>query len=387
MYKYSRAEAIISLDAIKNNMEEMRALINKNTRIIAVIKADGYGHGATEIAHEIEGLDYLYGFATATLEEALILRREGITKPIIILGFVFPEQYEDAIKNNIALPIFSMSAAQALSDAAKECVKEAHIHIVIDTGMSRIGYRVTDEAADEIAEISTLPGIVIDGAFTHFYMSDAYDKTAAHGQYDKYMEMMYKLSLRNIDIPIKHVSNSAAIVDMPEVNLDVVRAGITLYGLWPSDEVDKTRIYLEPVMSLRARVTYVKDIKEGDVVSYGGTYMAPETRRIATIGFGYADGYPRGLSNKGWVLINGHKAPIRGRVCMDQFMVDVTDIDGVEVGTEVTLIGRDGDECITMEMLGDLSGRFNYELACDITKRVPRVFVRGDKMVGERDYF
>ena len=387
MYKYTRAEAIISLDAIKNNMEEMRGLINKKTQIIAVIKADGYGHGATEIANEIENLDYLYGFATATLEEALILRKEGITKPILILGFVFPEQYEDAVRNNIALPIFSMSAAQALSDAAKECVKEAHIHIALDTGMSRIGYRITDEAADEIAEVAKLPGIVIDGAFTHFYMSDVYDKSSAHAQYDKYMEMMHKLSLRNIDIPVKHVSNSAAIVDMPEVNLDVVRAGITLYGLWPSDEVDKTRIYLEPVMSLKARVTYVKDINKGDVISYGGTYQAAESRRVATIGFGYADGYPRGLSNKGWVLINGKKAPIRGRVCMDQFMVDVTDIEDVEVGSEVTLIGRDGDECITMEMLGDLSGRFNYELACDITKRVPRVFVRGDKMVSSRDYF
>ncbi|MCR5784617.1 MAG: alanine racemase [Eubacterium sp.] len=387
MYKYTRAEAVINLDAIKNNMEEMKALINKETKIAAVIKADGYGHGAIEIANEIEGLDYLYGFATATFDEALSLRNQGIKKPVFILGHVFKEHYTDAVKNEIALPVFSLETAKDISDAAKECVKEAHIHIVIDTGMSRIGYRVTDDAADEIEKISHLPGIVIDGAFTHFYMSDAYDKTSAHKQYEKYMEMMFKLGQRGVDIPIKHVSNSAAIVDMPEVNLDMVRAGITLYGLWPSDEVDKTRIYLEPVMSLYARVTHVKTIHKGDVISYGGTYEAKEDRRIATIGFGYADGYPRGLSNKGWVIINGKKAPIRGRVCMDQFMVDVTDIDDVEVGTEVTLIGRDRDECITMELLGELSGRFNYELACDITKRVPRVFVKDDKMVSSRDYF
>ena len=387
MYKYVRAEAVINLDAVKCNMEEMRALINRETKITAVIKADGYGHGAMEIANEIESLDYLYGFATATVEEALSLRRGGVKKPIFILGYVFPQQYSEAIKNDIALPVFSLEAAKALSEAAKECVKEAHIHIVLDTGMRRIGYQITDEAADEIEMISKLPGIVIDGAFTHFYMSDALDKTSAMAQYDRYMEMMFKLSQRNVDIPVKHVSNSAAIVDMPQVNLDMVRAGITLYGLWPSDEVDKTRIYLEPVMSLYARVTHVKTVKPGDVISYGGTYEAKEERVIATVGFGYADGYPRGLSNKGWVLINGRKAPIRGRVCMDQFMVDVTDIPDVTVGSEVTLIGRDGNECITMELLGELSGRFNYELACDITKRVPRVFVKDDKMVSSRDWF
>lgn len=388
--EFSRCEARISLDAILNNMEEMHRLISKDTKMIAVIKADGYGHGSREIAQAIEPLDYLEGFATATIEEAVTLRKAGVKKMILVLGHVFPECYDLALDHEIRLPIFTYESAKAFSDAAVAAGKTGYVHFKIDTGMKRIGFQVTEANADVIAKIKALPNLECEGIFTHFYLSDAADKTQAYEQLDRFKNMIKMVNDRGVELTYYHCSNSAGIIDLPEANMDLVRAGITLYGLWPSDEVLKERIYLEPVMSIYARVTHVKDLEEGETVGYGATYTAPGKRRLATIGFGYADGYPRQLSNKGWVLIHGKKCRICGRVCMDQFMVDVTALeenDPVKVGDVATLIGRDGDECITMEMMGDLSGRFNYEFACDINPRVPRVYVRDEKVVSTRTNF
>lgn len=387
MKQYSRVHAEIDLDAILFNMEAMHNNISKDTQIMAVIKADGYGHGAVEIAKTIKNLDYLYGFAVATVEEGLILRKHGIQKPILILGYVFPEQYEDMIREEIRPTVFTREMAEELSAAAQRIEMDCRIHFAVDTGMSRIGYQVTRESADEMAQLSVLPHIMVEGIFTHFARADEKDKTPTQKQLALFREMIAMLEQRGIRIPIHHASNSAGIVEIPEANMDLVRAGITLYGLWPSEEIDKSRIDLKPALSLVTHVAYVKNLPAGRALSYGGTYVTTEMRRIATIPVGYADGYARGLSNKGDVLIHGKRAPIRGRVCMDQFMVDVTDIPEVKCGDKVLLIGADGDDCITMEELGERSGRFNYEFVCDLGKRIPRVYVHKGKVIGTKDHF
>ena len=387
MKKHSRVCANIDLDAIRFNMESMHQKIDPKTKIMAVVKTDGYGHGAIPIAREIEPLDYLYGYAVATVEEGLILRNHGIQKPILILGYVFPDQYVDMIKAGIRPTVFTREMAEKLSVAAASIGRDCKIHFAIDTGMSRIGYQVTEEAADEMAQLSKLPHIIVEGIFTHFAKADEKDKEPTYQQIKLFRKMIDMLEERGVSIPIHHCSNSAGIVDIPEANMDMVRAGITLYGMWPSEDVDKTAISLKPALSLVTHVAYVKELPAGRAISYGGTYVTKEPRMIATIPVGYADGYARGLSNKGAVLIHGRRAPILGRVCMDQFMVDVTDIPDVKNEDEVILIGRDGDECITMEEVGGLSGRFNYEFACDLGKRIPRVYIHGGRIIGTRDHF
>lgn len=387
MKQYSRVCANIDLDAATHNMEAMHQLIAKDTEMFAVIKTDGYGHGAVEIAREIEHLDYLHGFCVATVEEGRILRNHGITKPILILGYTFPEQYEEVITLDMRPPVFSYEMAKALSDTAVRLEKNVCIHIAVDTGMSRIGYQVNEESAGEIAQIARLPHMIMEGIFTHFARADEYDKTKAHAQKELFDKMIAMCHERGVDFQYNHCSNSAGIVDLPEMNMDVVRAGITLYGLWPSDEVMKERIDLRPLLELKSHITHVKELAPGREISYGGTFVVAHPMMVATVPVGYGDGYPRGLSNKGYVLIHGKKAPILGRVCMDQFMVDVTDIDEVHTGTEVTLLGVDGESRITMEELGDLSGRFNYEFACDLGKRIPRVYYKSGKIVSTRDYF
>lgn len=378
---FSRVHADINLDAVVHNMDAMHALTKPGTKIMAVIKTDGYGHGAIPIAREIEGLDYLYGFAVATAEEALILREDGAKKPILILGATFPEQYEALLRAQICPAIFSYEAAQELSKAAERLDVQARIHIKLDTGMGRIGFPVSGESVDTIAQIARLPHMMIEGIFTHFARADELDKTAADRQLADFLQMTGRIEAQGVHIPVHHCSNSAGILDLPQANLDVVRAGITLYGLHPSEEVRLARMDMQPVLSLKSQVVHVKTLPAGCEISYGGTYVTEKEQRIATIPVGYGDGYARSLSNKGDVLIRGRRAPIRGRICMDQFMVDVTDIPDVRVGDTVTLIGRDGEACITMEELGEKSGRFNYEFACDLGKRIPRIFYRGNKRV------
>ena len=370
----SRVYADIDLSAAKYNMESMHRNLKAGTQMVAVIKTNAYGHGDSEIAKALEDLSYLWGYAVATVDEAVNLIEEGRKKPFLVLGISFEEQYEDIIKYGIRPAICEYETARKLSELAVREHKICQIHIKVDTGMSRIGFQVSEEAADIIAQISNLPNIHIEGIFTHFAKADEYDKSATHRQIELFQQMIQMLEAREVSIPIHHCSNSAGIVEIPEANMDMVRAGITLYGLWPSDEVEKSRITLKPVMSIKSRIAFVKELEKGRQISYGGTYETTSKRMIATIPVGYGDGYSRGLSNKGYVLIHGKKAPICGRVCMDQFMVDVTDIKDVKKGDVVTLLGTDGDNTITMEELGNLSGRFNYEFACLITPRVPRIY-------------
>lgn len=387
MKTYSRVYAKIDLDAIRHNMEAMRALLKEDTKMFAVIKTDGYGHGAVPIAEEIEGLDYLFGFCTATVDEALILRRHGIKKPILILGYTFPEEYEAIILNDLRPAVFTLEMAKELSETAERLKKDVPIHIKIDTGMSRIGLQVSEESAKTIAQIAAMPHMIMEGIFTHFARADETDKTSVHHQMEQFCRMIEMADKEGVTFTYHHCSNSAGIVDLPEANMDIVRAGITLYGLWPSDEVQKEHINLHPVLELKSRISYIKKLEDGREIGYGGTYTTKGQRMIATIPVGYGDGYARGLSNKGEVLIHGKRAKICGRVCMDQFMVDVTDIPEANIGDEVTLVGKDGADVITLEELGEISGRFNYEFACCLGKRVPRVFYRNGKAVASKDYF
>ncbi len=387
MKTYSRVYAEVNLDAILYNMEQMRKLLKEDTKIMGVIKTDGYGHGAVPIGRELEQLDYTWGYATATVEEAEILRRNGIEKPILVLGATFPEQYEAMADLGIRVNLYSIRQAEQMEAAAAKMNKKIMVHAKIDTGLSRLGFQVTEEAADEIARISRMPHIIVEGIFTHFAKSDAKDKTMANQQMEAFAKMKKMLEERNVEIPMIHCSNSAAIIDMPEANMSVVRAGISLYGMWPSDEVKKENIDLQPVMSLKSCIVFLKELEKGRTISYGATYETTRKQRIATVPVGYGDGYPRSLSNKGYVLIHGKKAPICGRICMDQFMVDVTDIPEAQEGDLVTLVGKDHGAEITMEEIGDLSGRFNYEFACDLGKRIPRVYIKNGEVVETKDYF
>lgn len=381
MKNFDRVRAEISLDAIAHNFEEMHNNLTPGTKMTAVIKADGYGHGAVPIAHLVENYDYIWGFATATPEEALELRENNITKPILILGLVFEEYFPEMVAYDIRPAVCTFEMAKGLSDEALKQNKTIRIHLALDTGMTRIGFADKDESIEIIKKIAALPNLEIEGMFTHFARADEFDKTPAVVQMNRYKAFAEKLENAGIQIPIKHCSNSAGIIRMQEANMSMVRAGITIYGIYPSNEVERDIIKLQPAMELKAHVSYVKTIAPGAAISYGGTFVAKETMRVATIPVGYADGYPRQLSNKGWVLIHGQKAPILGRVCMDQFMVDVTGIENVEHGTPVTLLGQDGDAFISIEEFGDMSGRFSYEFACDIGKRVPRVYIKDGKVL------
>lgn len=370
-----RVRAEIDLDAVLYNMESMHNNLKEGTMMAAVIKTDAYGHGASEIARVVEHLPYLWGYAVATVDEALRLIADGIQKPMLILGISFDDQYEDIIKNNIRPAVCDYEMAEKLSAVAAAYGKTCRIHIKIDTGMSRIGFQVSEQTAEIIKRISDLPNLEIEGIFTHFARADELSKEPAYEQMKLFLNMIKKIEEKGVSIPIRHCSNSAGIVEIPDANMDMVRAGITLYGLWPSEEVRKDIISLRPVMALKSQISFVKELPPGRSISYGGTYTTETTQRIATVPVGYGDGYSRRLSNKGYVLIHGQKAPICGRICMDQFMVDVTEIAEAKAGDAVTLLGTDGELCITMEELGQLSGRFNYEFACLITPRVPRIYV------------
>ena len=372
----SRVYAGIDLSAILSNLESIHKNIQKDTQILAIIKTDAYGHGALPIAEAIEDVSYLWGYGVATVDEAKRLVDDGRKKPILVLGVSFDEQYETIIEHDIRSCVCDLETALTLSKLAVAKGKNCHIHIKIDTGMSRIGFQVNEETVKVIEQISVLPNICIEGIFTHFAKADELDKTATFEQIALFNKMCKMLEEKGIEIPFKHCSNSAGIVDVPEANMNMVRAGIILYGLWPSEDVKKENINLKPVMSLKSRISFLKELEEGKSVSYGGTYVTPCKKIIATIPVGYGDGYARGLSNAGYVLIRGQKAPICGRVCMDQFMVDVTHIKGVMQGDKVTLLGTDNGETITMEELGEISGRFNYEFACLITPRVPRIYYK-----------
>lgn len=387
MEKYQRVCAEIDLDALRFNMESIKNAVAETAKIVAVIKTDGYGHGAIPIAKVLEKEERVWGYAVATAEEADILKLAGMKKPILILGAVFSYAYPMLLKHQVRFTVFSYEMAKEISKAAGERNQMAKIHLKLDTGMGRIGFQINGDTINEIKKIAALPNIELEGIFTHFAKADERDKTSAQFQLSQYRNFVKELEKEGIVFSLHHCSNSAGITDIPEANMDLVRAGIILYGLMPSDEIQKSAVPVKPLMVLRSHVVHVKKVPPLTGISYGHTYITQKECVLATIPVGYGDGYPRSLSNQGYVLIHGKPAKICGRVCMDQFMVDVTDIPKVAVGDRVTLLGRDGAMTITGEELGSLSGRFNYELMCDMGKRIPRLYLEQGRAIACKDYY
>lgn len=380
-----RVCAGIDLDALKYNVDGIKRCKAESAMLMGVIKADAYGHGAKVFAHELDRMGFDW-FAVATADEGIELRRDGIEQPILVLGYSCEAQYPDMVQWEITPTIYSLDMAKAFDAAAEKAGKVANIHIKIDTGMSRIGFLPGEESLDEIEKIHGLRHLRIQGMFTHFACADMRDKTHVGHQIEKFRQMIDGVRQRGILVEIFHCSNSASIMELPSEHMNLVRAGIILYGLYPSHEMEEERLPLKPVMSLYSHVVHVKEVPEGVTVGYGATYVTRRPTRIGTIPVGYADGYPRILSNRASVLIRGRRAPIIGRVCMDQFMVDVTDMPEVSVGDVVTLIGRDGEETLSVEEISEMAGSFNYEFVCDVSRRVPRVYIKNGKPVSVVNY-
>lgn len=380
MLDYERVVAEINLDSIAQNMQNIRKNVNKNTKIMAIVKADGYGHGCIEIAKTClyNGADWL---GVAIFEEAMELRENNICEPILILGNTIKNKFEQLIKNEITQTVFSFEMAKNLSDIGKKLKKDALIHIKIDTGMSRLGFLPTEKDIAEIIKISKLPYIKITGIFTHFATSDEKNKTFSNEQFQKYMYVVNRLEENGIKNLIKHISNSGAILDLHNYNLDMVRAGIIIYGMYPSNEVCKENIKLYPAMSIKTYVSYIKEIEENTSISYCRTYFTKKKSKIATIPVGYADGYARIMSNKAKVILNGEYANVVGNICMDQFMIDISHIKNVEIGDEVILMGENNGLYISAEYLANLQNTINYEIVCTIGKRIPRVFTKNDEII------
>ena len=370
--RYDRTYAQIDLGAIRHNIAVERARVGADVKIMAVIKANAYGHGDIEVAEALD--DQVDAYGVAIPEEALKLRKNGVKKMLLILGYSGKDWFEDIIQEGISQTVYSYSMAKQLSDTAVNMGKSAKIHIKIDTGMSRIGFMPVKDNIDVIRAIRELPGIEIEGAFTHFARADEETSEAAREPFEKYMIFLRELEKRGVHIPIRHAANSASIIQFPESQLDMVRSGIT-YGLYPSEKVSRDILHLNPALQWKSQVSFVKRIHPGTSVGYGGTFTASRETVVATIPVGYADGVKRDLSGKGHVLIRGQYAPIIGKICMDQFMVDVTGIEDVSEGDTVTLIGTDGDQKISVEEVAALSHSFNYEYVCGISERVPRKYI------------
>ena len=383
--KYYRVYAEINLDAIVKNVDNLMALTKENTGALAVVKADGYGHGDVAVAKAVA--QKVTGYAVATLDEAVNLRENGVKKPILVLGYVDPYEFDILVSHEITATVFDVETAQLLADAARVQKKQAHCHIKVDTGMRRIGLEPEETGIAIVKQITALKELSADGIFTHFAASDETDKTSAEHQFKLFTDFTGRLEKEGIHFTYRHCANSAAVIDMPQVDLDMVRLGIAMYGMYPSDEVKKEKVELFPALDLKSHITMVKEIPAGEKVSYGGTFTTTRTTKLATVSVGYGDGYPRALSSKGYVLVRGQKAPIVGRVCMDQMMVDVTDIENVTRADIVTLIGKDGDAEITVEEIAALAGTFNYEFVCDLGKRIPRSYYLNGEYIGTHDCF
>ena len=385
MGKYYRVYADINLDAIEKNVDALMSATKDGTMAIAIVKADGYGHGDVAVSKTV--YNKVFGYGVATIDEAINLRENGIDKPILILGFVNPDDYSKLVEHDVDSTIFDIETATILSEAAVKLGKKALCHIKVDTGMNRIGLEPNEKGIEIVRKIKSLPMLESRGIFTHFFASDELDKTSTNMQLQKFNQFVGSLEKEGITFEFKHSSNSAGIIDIPEANMDLVRLGISMYGMYPSDEVNKKNVVLTPALELKSHITMVKTVEAGEKVSYGGTFVTKRPTTLATVSIGYGDGYPRALSSKGYVLINGQYAPIVGRVCMDQMMIDVTDIGEVHRNDTVTLIGRDGDNYISVEEIADLAGTFNYEFVCDLGKRIPRNYYQNGQFIGSRDYF
>ncbi len=378
---FRAAYAEINLDNIAYNMQNIKKLTSTKD-IIAVVKAGCYGHGAIDVSKTLleNGATRL---AIAVISEGIELRKNNIKAPIMILGLSLGE---DLITYDIEQTVYDLSYAKELSCIAINMNKKAKVHIALDTGMGRIGFLPNEESLKDIAEICSLEGLDVVGIFTHFSSADEADKTYTKMQYNKFISFNEKLKERNINIPIKHVSNSGAIMDMPETYLDCVRAGIILYGYYPSDEVKIENLKLKPALTLKARVAHVKELDKGMFVSYNRRFTTSRKTKVATIPIGYADGYSRMLSNKGKVIVNGKFAPVIGNVCMDQFMIDVTDCGEVCVNDEVILLGQYGSLKFDADDIAKELGTINYEVLCMIKDRIPRVYLKNNKIVNVKNY-
>lgn len=387
MKSYSRVCAHIDLDAILRNIGQLKQKTGPDTKLMAVIKMDGYGHGALPLARMFEGMDDIWGYAVATADEGILLRGHGIEKPILVLGCVFPDQYGDAIRHGLRMNIYTRRMAEEISVCAGLMGTKAYGHIKLDTGMGRLGFSADEEGIREVLAAGRESHLELEGIFTHFARADEADLASAREQLGKFTRAVAELKKQGMEFRYRHCANSAGITVSLGTDLELVRAGISMYGLYPSGETGEEKLKLYPALSLTSTLSLVKWVPEGTPVSYGGTFVAPKTMRIATIPVGYGDGYPRSLSGRGYVLLHGKKAPILGRVCMDQFMVDVTDIPEADFGSRAVLAGSDGDESISVEALGELSGRFNYEFVCALGKRIPREYIKGGKVVEQVDYF
>ncbi|MDY4507467.1 MAG: alanine racemase [Candidatus Faecousia sp.] len=366
----------IDLDAIASNMDAIRE--KAGVPVMAVVKADAYGHGAVQVARLLQ--DKCAFFCVSSILEAMELRQAGLSTPILILGHTPADAFPTAIREGIRPTIYRMEDALALSKAAQFLELPARFHFAVDTGMSRIGFQVTEEDADVCARIASLPGLFAEGLFSHFATADCADLSRAEQQAERFAEFDGMLRRRGVKVPIRHLNNSAGLMNFA-TPYEMVRSGIITYGMYPSDEVDPGLLALRPALQWLSRVTHVKTLPAGREISYGGTYVTKADTVVATIPVGYADGYRRNLSGKFYVLIHGQKAPILGRICMDQMMVDVTAIPGVQVGDRVTLVGIDGEEAITMEQISAQADSFNYEFVCGISRRVPRLYVQGGKTI------
>jgi len=375
--------AEIHLDHLEHNLKQIRMHIRPETTICAVIKANGYGHGAVRLAKEMEniGIDHL---AVATLNEALELRNHHCTLPILVLGYTPDEKAPLLIENNLKQTVYTKEQAKVISEAAKKVGKTACLHIKIDTGMSRLGFQPTIETVEAITEITGYSHLFVEGIYTHYATADESDKQQALQQFEKYQWVIEQLTLRKCDIPLLHTANSAAIIDLPQTHLNMVRAGIMMYGLYPSPDVNQKDIRLKRVMSLKTRVAHVKEILPGTGVSYGLTFRAAKNMKIATLPVGYADGYTRLLGGKAEVSVNGIKAPVIGRICMDQCMIDVTDMD-VNQGDEVVLYALSPEIGDTVDDVARKLGTINYEITCMVSRRVPRVYLREGKIIDAWD--
>ncbi|OCA97113.1 alanine racemase [Clostridium beijerinckii] len=377
--------AEIDLDAIAYNMKNIKNLA-KDKEVIAVVKADCYGHGALDVAPTLleNGASRL---AVAVLTEGIELRNDNIKAPIMILGYTPSYLNEELIKYDLEQTVYDLDYAKELSKTALNLNKKAKIHIAIDTGMGRIGFLPTEKAIDDICKICSLEGLEVIGIFTHFSTSDEKDKEYTNEQFEKFTDLLKKLSNLNIEIPIKHVSNSGAIMDMPKTYLDAVRAGIILYGYYPSNEVKKENLSLKPALTLKATITRVQEMDAGMSISYGRTFKTERRSLIATIPIGYADGYSRLLAKNAKVIINGQFAPIVGRICMDQCMIDITDINGdIKVGDEVIVLGEQDGLRFNADDFAEIMGTINYEILCMLKYRIPRVYVKNGKIFNVRNY-
>ena len=379
--KYDNTHVTIDLDRITQNFRAIRQ--KTGVPVMAVVKADAYGHGAIQVARQLQ--DECAFFGVSSMLEALELRQAGLKTPILILGHTPVTAFSKAIREGIRPTIFHYEDAVALSETAVELGITAPFHFAVDTGMSRIGFQVTEADADICAKIAELPNLQAEGLFSHFFAADCRDLTQAEEQVQRFDAFWEMLRSRGVKVDIRHMDNSAGIMNF-DCHYDMVRSGIVTYGMYPSAEVDPKLLDLTPALNWYSRVTHVKQLPAGRSISYGGTYVTQKPTMVATVPVGYADGYRRSLSGNFYVLIRGKKAPILGRICMDQMMVDVTDIPDVQVNDPVVLVGTDGDETITMEQIAEQAGSFNYEFVCGISRRVPRMYKHNGKIVMEVHY-